>query len=196
MVVDVFFSSYAFMVLYICFHKICRKPIMMKILKKIILIVILSTVWSCTNKNFFEFDEIEHYSKDISDNDLMAIYDLEEKIGKPTQIREIVEYDFPETVDVNFDEILIKNGYKKTLLNKEIHSEINDIFSENICLSKTAFACIPVYRDIFLFKNEGKIIGIAKICFECEKSYIIGTKKDVIDFGQCGGFEELSNLIK
>ena len=57
-------------------------------------------------------------------------------------------------------------------------------------------ACIPVFRDILIFKKNNKSIGIAKICFECEKSHIVGTNKNIENFGQCGDFSKLMNILK
>ena len=80
-----------------------RKSVKMRNLKILILIVICSTLWSCSNKNFFEFDEIEHFKKNISEDELMGIYESQEKSDEKLLILEIVEKDYPETIVDNFD---------------------------------------------------------------------------------------------
>ena len=93
-------------------------------------------------------------------------------------------------------DVLQKFGYKKTTIDKTKNEHLNDIFSENNCSESFAAACIPVYRDIFIFKKNNKTVGIAKICFGCRLFHIIGTKKNLENFGQCGDFEKLEKLIK
>ena len=104
--------------------------------------------------------------------------------------------DYPKNVDENFEKSLINNGFKKTILNKSKYEEINNIFSEQNCLINSASACIPIYRDILIFKKNKKTIGVAKICFDCQMFYIIGTQKNVQDFGANGNFEKLEPLLK
>lgn len=56
--------------------------------------------------------------------------------------------------------------------------------------------CEPIYRDIFLFKKNTKVSGIAKLCYDCEKSLFIGTSAVVSNFGAKGEFEQLRKIIK
>lgn len=54
-------------------------------------------------------------------------------------------------------------------------------------------ACVPKYREIFLFKRKEKTIGIAKICFKYGRYQIVESKSDVSRF-ELG--EELEKLEK
>ena len=47
-----------------------------------------------------------------------------------------------------------------------------------------------------LYLKQDKIIGIAKICFECGQSYILGSSNDVRDFGSCGEYGVLYEILK
>ncbi len=55
--------------------------------------------------------------------------------------------------------------------------------------------CLPVFRDILIFKKRHKVIGIVKICFGCEKAVIVGSQANTIGFGQDGDFQKLKKLL-
>lgn len=167
----------------------------MKITKTLLLLLFLIIISSSCSKSYFEFDSIEHYYRDLSNDEIMAIYNSQDKSEKRLLILDIIENRYPEEIDNSFGEILIKNKYKKSNISQDKLEPINDIFSENICLVGTASACIPVYRDILIFKKNNKVVGIAKICFDCEISHIIGTAKNTEDFGQCGDYANLFKML-
>ena len=161
-----------------------------------IFIIAILIFFHFTNENFFDYDEVEHYKKNVTHEELSEIYNQVAKSGKKSIFLDIVENDYPKNVDENFEKSLINNGFKKTILNKSKYEEINNIFSEQNCLINSASACIPIYRDILIFKKNKKTIGVAKICFDCQMFYIIGTQKNVQDFGANGNFEKLEPLLK
>ena len=53
-----------------------------------------------------------------------------------------------------------------------------------------------MYRDIIIFKNKGTTVGVAKICFRCDQSSIIGTIANTDEFGMSGDFDRLDKLLK
>jgi uncharacterized protein YktA (UPF0223 family) len=167
----------------------------MRISKVLLLIICVLNFSSCSN-NFFDFDEVEHYRKEITDNEIFKLYEESEKTGNRIVFLDIVENDYPENIVENFGDVLRKNGFNKTVLSKSAHKQINNLFSENMCFYNTMPACIPIYRDIIIFKKKHKTVGIAKICFDCELSYIIGTDKKVKNFGQCGDYEKLRKMLE
>ncbi|PWB19019.1 hypothetical protein, partial [Flavobacterium sp. HTF] len=74
--------------------------------------------------------------------------------------------------------------------------EIEDIFSEKDSLMNDGYACSAEYRDIFIFKKKEKTIGIAKICFECGRFQIIGSKLDTSGFGLWTELDRLRSIVR
>lgn len=144
-----------------------------------------------TEKPFFDFDKVEHYFRNISENDALDII-LKENPSK----EEKVLIDILENGNMNYTDKLEKYNFKKTLIQDSKFNSIKEIFSEKKCDSGFAAACTPIYRDIFIFKKSNKIIGKAKVCFGCRLFYIEGTKQKVENFGQCGDFEKLIKLVR
>ena len=164
-------------------------------MRKVLSIFILITIFGCSHESFFEFDQIEYYHNNVSMDEIGPMYKEENKTEFTERFLNVVENDYPNNVDEQFSKMLIETGYRKTTVGKDKYAEINKIFSEQSCFSRVETSCIPIYRDVLIFKKENKTIGIAKICFECRQSHIVGTEKDRMDFGQCGGFEELKKLL-
>jgi hypothetical protein len=168
---------------------------------RIIFIVFLIFTISCNKKEenlyFFDFDEIEYYHKNIIDNDIFAEYDKIKFINYDNTYLKIGQYEYPKDLNNSkFSVDLLKFGYTKKVIEKSKLSEINKIFSKKTCTELTANGCIPIYRDIFIFKKNGIKVGIAKICFECRIDYIIGSKQNWDYFGECGDYEKLQQIIK
>jgi len=88
-----------------------------------------------------------------------------------------------------------KIGYNKKEIPKKKFTEIDKIFTEKTINENSSYTCIPIYRDILVFKNIGKVIGIAKICFSCRQHRIIGTDLNNDNFGQNGDYEKLEALL-
>jgi uncharacterized Rossmann fold enzyme len=149
------------------------------------------------NMNYFDFDEVEYYHKSISENDIMTEYEKSKSLNYDKSYLKIVENEYPEKLnDLEFATNLSKFGYEKKKFEKTKHTLINQIFSKNNCTELTASSCIPIYRDIFIFKQKAKVIGVAKVCFDCNMAHILGSKQNWDSFGECGDYEKLKNLIK
>ena len=142
-------------------------------------------------KAFFDFDKVEHYFISIEENEAM---DLTVK-NTPTQ-KEKALSDILANFNMNFTDNLVEYHFTKTVLDNSKLDAINNIFSTNKCETTNAYSCIPVFRDIFIFKKNEKVVGKAKICFGCRLYYIEGSKENTADFGQCGDFEKLEKLLK
>lgn len=170
----------------------------------LLLYLILFISISCVKKidkqdlGYFTFDELEYYHNDITENDVLVEYEKSKKANNNDDFLKIVEQEYPTKLDdQKFVEILSKCGYIKKSVPKSQLKEFNKIFSENEnCNESIANSCIPIYRDIFIFKNKGKITGIVKICFECKILYVIGTKKKWDSFGEFCDYEKLQEIIK
>lgn len=178
--------------------------IIMKTFKIMNLLLCLILFISCNKKldhqdlSYFTFDELEYYHKDIAENDLLAEYKKSKTANYNDDFLKIVEQEYPTKLDdQKFAEILSKCNYIKKSVPKSKLKEFNKIFSEKEdCEELTANGCSPIYRDIFIFKNKGKVTGIVKVCFQCRFIYIIGTKKNWDYFGECGDYEKLQSLLK
>ncbi|MBK7042123.1 MAG: hypothetical protein IPH46_17155 [Bacteroidetes bacterium] len=90
---------------------------------------------------------------------------------------------------------LEKIGYKKNAIGKGNFDKINSIFCERKHKESYATSCIAIYRDILVFKKSNKTIGVAKICFECEQNWIIGTDRNTMEFGMSGDYGKLYDIL-
>ena len=149
-----------------------------------------------TGGKYFEYDEIEHYSNEIDEDDAIELNLLKKKSSNDSLKREVILGLTPKTIfDLNFINSLEKFGYKKSIVNQKKFKKVNKIFTEKKHPEYYETACIYIYRDILIFKKKSKIIGIAKICFTCEASIIVGTKSNTEEFGMSGDYEKLSEIL-
>lgn len=96
----------------------------------------------------------------------------------------------------NFEKTLLRHNYKKMILSLKQQKEIESIFSEKDSLQTNGYACVPEYRDIFLFKKKEKTIGLAKICFKCGRFQIIGSQLDTSGFGLWEELDKLKSIVR
>lgn len=175
----------------------------MKKFKIMNLIICLILLTSCNKKgandnmNYFDFDDIEYYNKNVSKKDVLIEYEKSKSINYDNNYLKIIENEYPIKLDdKEFITNMVKFGYLKKQVNKSEHSLINKIFSKNNCTELTTNGCIPIFRDILIFKKKGIIVGIAKVCFECRTAHIIGSKQNWDYFGECGDYEKLQEILK
>ncbi|WP_124020562.1 hypothetical protein [Flavobacterium tructae] len=146
---------------------------------------------------FFDSDRIDHYFVNYT---LESIIDFEEKSKKSKKHQEFEDLFmgyFPDSIPKrDFEEILISHNYKKSNLTIKQQKEIENVFSQKDSLQMSAYACVPEYRDIFIFKKKEKTIGIAKICFKCGRFQIIGSKIDTQYFGLFEELDKLHNIVR
>ncbi|PZU87612.1 MAG: hypothetical protein DI529_06745 [Chryseobacterium sp.] len=147
-------------------------------------------------KKYFNYDQIDFYHIEFDENNIIEL-DKNKDNSKIDKLRnDIIIGDFPENInEINFLKSMDKIGYSKKEIPKNKFPEIDKIFIEKTINESSTYACIPIYRDILGFKNKGKIIGIAKICFSCHQHRIIGTKVNDENFGQNGDYKKLEILL-
>ncbi len=181
-------------------------------MKKYILIIIAFIVWSCNNSKkaevevtdkkvlkkelrpFFDSDKIDHYYLDISEDDFMKLIRKKTQTKREVEFSELFTGHYPDNIQKeDFGKILLKHNYKKSILDITQEKKIENVFSEKDRPIPDAAACIAEYRDIFIFKKRGEIIGLAKICFKCNRFQITGSKINTDVFGF---FDELDKLKK
>lgn len=90
---------------------------------------------------FFDFDQVDYYSTDISIQGITEIeYKRKKKIFVPKKISKkealflsILKNNYPETIEEDFPKKIIKYGFKKNNIDKKLYPEISNIFSEKSC---------------------------------------------------------------
>jgi hypothetical protein len=157
---------------------------MKKVFKFLIVFAVLYLPYYFYTRTNFEFDEAIHYS--ITD-------EKSEKIDTINSIYEVIYEDYPyEMKDLRFVNNLERNGFIKKPIPTHNHSELRTIlrsqFGMGFLFSKK---CLPVYRDIIIFKKNDKVSGIAKICFGCGQHQFIGNSLDDSNFYNYDGLKQL-----
>ena len=146
---------------------------------------------------YFEFDQVDYYSVDISED---SVFTLEEKEGKATNELRLLELLLQDTLNELNDTIKLKDfetvGFAKQEISQDKFGQLDQIFCERTHDETVYSTCIPVYRDILFFKRKRRTIGFARICFDCDNSIIAGTTRDVSQFGQSGDYGRLWRLLK
>jgi len=150
---------------------------------------------STIGKPYFDFDEVLHYSIDeklIYEAEYNADAEYEKRLRnllngcRDGQITDTVFWADMESFKKN------KNNIKAVYFNK-LNSEV---FVNRGCGELYGFGCIPIFRDILVFKKGGKVIGLAKICFQCERCHFEGNNSNTEWFGLNAEFETLKTLLK
>lgn len=148
-------------------------------------------------RKFFEYDAIDYYSNDIDESKIGDLYDNQSKSEIDSFKMEIILGDIPKSIsDLDFIDKLAKVGYKKTQIDKSKFDSIDNLFVEKTVTENLATACIYVYRDILIFKKDDKVVGTAKICFDCMANQIHGTTANTENFGQEGDYERLEKILR
>jgi hypothetical protein len=64
--------------------------------------------------------------------------------------------------------------YEKINVKKEDYSVLKNIFCETKKNNATfKYDCLPIYRDVLIFRKKSKITGFIKICFSCNHYNLI-----------------------
>lgn len=141
-------------------------------------------------KGYFDFDQVDYYhlTDTVREKNLFD----DEQFEREDSLLSKVYFDF------YIDKVLVgqyeKLGYTKYAVNKQCFSILSYIFSKKKdykLVSNTD--CLPMYRDIYVFKRDGAITGIAKICFQCRHSVFLGTNKG-FGFGMSGEYQQLEEV--
>ena len=85
-------------------------------------------------------------------------------------------------------------NFKKVTAEKLNINKYREIFSSEFCNEIQENACAPIYRDIYVFRNKNKIVGIAKICFECQIVDFTSEKYNWQRYGECESLKKLENM--
>ena len=138
---------------------------------------------------FYYFDQIEYYKSHLSFEEQKHLR-RNDTIGFKVLMKRYPE----KLIDHTFFKKLSQN-YTLENIEPKLNDSISGIYSEKYSGEGLFPACDPFYRDILIFKKENKIVGISKICFECGLHWTIGSKRNVLLFGQKGDFEKLEKML-
>ena len=145
---------------------------------------------------YFIYDQIDHYTTEIDEPEVWDIQAKTKISEKEKRQLALLTWETPKSLS---DTVALKDiedlDFKKIEIHSNKFKQINDIFCERKHKNSVSTTCIPIYRDILVFKKDNKTMGVAKICFSCNQSQIIGTELNSEDFGQSGDYEKLSKLL-
>ncbi len=156
-----------------------------------------AAIKAVAGKPFFLFDAIDYYVSDYDEAKIGELYDNQSRSKTDSFKMGILIGDIPDSsTDGAFIAMLEQVGYRKEVMASAKFKEIDGIFMEKQTSENLATACIPVYRDILVFKKEGKVTGVAKICFSCGAYQIKGTTAHTANFGQDGDYGKLERILR
>lgn len=145
---------------------------------------------------YFSFDEVDHYYCQISEEEVWDLEDKNKKSMKDELLLDVLtNFQFDQLEDTVLLNEIGEIGFLKTSIPQEKFSELEHIFCERVHPEAYALLCSPIYRDLLVFKLKGRIIGLAKICFDCDRSIICGTERNTSEFGQSGDYSKLYKLL-
>ncbi|MBP6576210.1 MAG: hypothetical protein KA232_03235 [Chryseobacterium sp.] len=140
-----------------------------------------------------KFDEIVYYKTNKSFN----AYKLKYKKNHSTKkklIYDIVKGSTPKSISDNlFVKDLEKLNFHKEKLEAAQYQKIVDIYTRGSAHYDTS--CVKTFRDILVFKNKNKIVGISKICFDCGWETTFFNEHHYYNLIDITYFEELENLL-
>ena len=156
-----------------------------------------SPVQPLTGKKFFEYDRIVHYFNPYDESNLKDLYNSQTKSEIDSIKKGVIVGHIPTNIfDLSFIDKLERIGYKNENVDKSKFGAIDNIFTEKVITENLSTACISIYRDILIFKKQSKVIGTAKICFECMDHQITGTNANTGNFGQDGDYSQLQKILR
>lgn len=147
-------------------------------------------------KKFFEYDAIDYYHLEKEDKSVKSLFENKKKSKIDRLKFEVIVNETPDNPqDQDFLNHMDEIGYSKKKIDSTKFEVLNKIFIEKPYEDGTARACIPVYRDILIFKKNNKITDMMKICFNCHQYRIVGTKANTENFGSDGDYLKLWNIL-
>jgi hypothetical protein len=148
-------------------------------------------------KKFYDSDKIEHFYLNISEEKVIELLRNKNKNSDQNNLTDLLVGHYPKTIsEPNFEAKLAKNKFIKTELSEIKKKEVENIFSQKDSAQTEFSSCLPYYRDIFIFKKNDSIVGIAKVCFGCGVSQFKGTKINTDGFGLSSELEKLEKIIR
>ena len=105
-------------------------------------------------KPFFDFDEVVHYQIEISEHDYRDLI-KKDTISRQTELLSVfLEWESPISNEnkSDFQEAINSEKVVKKVIYSKYYEELRTkVFAERKCDQITATACVPIYRDVFVF---------------------------------------------
>jgi hypothetical protein len=175
-------------------------------MKKILLLGICMAFVACQQKKeavvaqempFFVFDAVDYYHLDIKQQAVDSIAMKADKTNKELALMQILQQRIPvstiDTLFINNMEIL---SFDKMRLDSKMYKELGQLFVKQTVENPSYPSCEPIYRDVLIFRKKDKVIGVAKLDFDCGRSAIVGARYDASLFGQSGEYVKLQHLLR
>jgi len=159
---------------------------------KKILFCLLILFSSCKYKHF-QFDHVEHYRINFSDEKIRELNNKTNKTAEERRLDSILNESYFYEISKDFLNSLDKSYWIKRDVSKNKLSELEQIYYDGFNFARSK--CIPVYRDILVFKQADSILGVSKICFECELQQTIDHYGDQKKFDN-NDFEKLKQILE
>ena len=148
-------------------------------MKNTILFLSLFLIISCQSIDnrpsiFSKSDEINFYRVKEESENLFG----NDSIEVPKVFTELFFESKPLKLPSSIEIENLEKYYQRIPLNSESTKKITEIFNDaGFPISNASFGvsniCDPIYRDILVFKKQGKVTAYAKICLSCYKNYIV-----------------------
>jgi len=150
------------------------------------------------SKVFFDYEVVEHYYNKYDTGDSANRYDRVDDTEKGKWKRSILfDWSSGSLADTVFVQYLLKCGFKMKYMKPTKFKALNQVFDKKEYDTNylSVIRCTPVFRDVLVFKKDNGIVGVAKICFECQKIVLIGCEAPSRYFGQKGEYQELYRIL-
>lgn len=149
---------------------------------------------SCSKKSersddlvFHKPDQIDYYYLKITEKEVTEIFKSENMSRHERQLAEILYHIAPTAVnDTAFIGEMDEMPYfDKTTIDKKSNHKILQCFAPYADLHSASFinsvvTCAPTYRDVLVFRKQKKIVGFAKVCFECSQTHLVGSEFEAV----------------
>jgi Tfp pilus assembly PilM family ATPase len=145
-------------------------------------------------REYFEFDEVDHYVTSISEDRIVRLNDVEQTDSDKHLSDLLFEENLP-TLDKDF-ETKLKRAYNlESTANENQKTQINEIYKSKVLPRISETKCLPVFRDILIFKKNDRITGVSKICFDCNMDFTIDSLGNLGEL-DTDGFNKLKEILK
>lgn len=151
---------------------------------------------------FFTYDQLDHFHFDISEDSINQLLDDSLRALLPTKASQAVD------ILISDEEITVADtlrfgqlqelGFVRHNVADTLFARIDQLFCEPPLPEEIELGvslCIPVYRDVLIFKKHNRIVGFVKLCIDCNQIAIVGTDRYAGAFGYQNEFQQLAAIL-
>ena len=147
-------------------------------------------------KQFFDFDRVIYFSTNATESKAEALLTKSNLSTPEKYYSEIISGDYPSRLQEIDTNRFAGLSFKKKNLDTTTFSTFRQVFATKAPSDGITMSCMPVYRDIIVFVDKGKISGIAKICFGCHQYQLLGQRANTETFGSDSDYAKLGQILK